>query len=147
MRNTNDKKKHIEKVFKLIKEYNWKKAQKTISLIVNLVVWDTSKDEIEIVEFNSSNIITVLLTERHKHRAFVNILILFYLLSFLYLIFTRWKYLIFLLHLTSSQALNVNRLLIIFYASLYTILFNLAWLILLKSLSRIQSRRLLASSW
>ncbi len=89
MRNTNDKKKHIEKVFKLIKEYNWKKAQKTISLIVNLVVWDTSKDEIEIVEFNSSNIITVLLTERHKHRAFVNILILFYLLSFLYLIFTR----------------------------------------------------------
>jgi hypothetical protein len=147
LRNTNYKEKHIEKVFKLIKEYNWKKAQKTISLIIDLIIWDTSKDEVKIVEFNSSNIITVLLTKRHKHRAFINILILFYLLSFLYLIFSRWKYLIFLLHLTSSQALNINRLLIIFEASLYTILFNLAWLILLKSLSWIQSRRLLASSW
>jgi hypothetical protein len=35
----------------LVEEHDWEEAKNCISLVVNSIVWDTSKHKVEIVEF------------------------------------------------------------------------------------------------
>ena len=51
LRNTDQQEKQVEKVFELVEEHDWEEAKNCISLVVNSIVWDTSKHKVEIVEF------------------------------------------------------------------------------------------------